>query len=180
MTVTASEKVRENRVRRMATRQGLRLVRSRRRDPLALDYGLYRLIDAGGSVLTRAKNLDDIEQALIPTDRGVVVTDIPDERTRAAALIDRLSEAADFNWGTHYPCLRDCLGDLASDLQSGKVSPTIEQIVAVVAREARAAQVQVLHDLSDYMAEYGDDLLGAGQPMDWVERRLAEWAEEQT
>jgi hypothetical protein len=29
----------------MAARQGLRLVKSRRRDPLALDYGTYRLVD---------------------------------------------------------------------------------------------------------------------------------------
>lgn len=37
------EKVRENRLRRMAERQGLMLVKSRRRDPRALDYGLYWL-----------------------------------------------------------------------------------------------------------------------------------------
>jgi hypothetical protein len=40
----SDEKVRENRLRRMAERQGLRLVKSRRRDPLALDYQLYALI----------------------------------------------------------------------------------------------------------------------------------------
>lgn len=39
-----SEKVRENRLRRMAERQGLKLVKSRRRDPLAVDYNLYALI----------------------------------------------------------------------------------------------------------------------------------------
>ena len=38
-----SIKVRENRLRRMAERQGLRLVKSRRRDPLAVDYGKYRV-----------------------------------------------------------------------------------------------------------------------------------------
>jgi len=35
----------ENSLRRAARRQGLRLVRSRRRDPRALDYGLYVLVD---------------------------------------------------------------------------------------------------------------------------------------
>jgi hypothetical protein len=40
----SDEKVRENRLRRMAERQGLKLVKSRRRDPLALDYQLYALI----------------------------------------------------------------------------------------------------------------------------------------
>lgn len=39
-------KVRENRLRRMARRQGLELVKSRRRDPRAIDYGLYWLVKA--------------------------------------------------------------------------------------------------------------------------------------
>jgi len=37
-------KVRENRMRRMAERQGLQLVKSRRRDPLALDYATYWIV----------------------------------------------------------------------------------------------------------------------------------------
>jgi hypothetical protein len=40
------DKVRENRLRRMADRQGLRLSRSRARDPRALTFGCYRLQDA--------------------------------------------------------------------------------------------------------------------------------------
>ncbi len=44
-----SIKVRENRLRRMARRQGLRLVKSRRRDPLAIGYGLYRVETADGA-----------------------------------------------------------------------------------------------------------------------------------
>jgi hypothetical protein len=39
-------KVREQRARRAAKRQGLELVKSRRRDPRALDYGGYMLVDA--------------------------------------------------------------------------------------------------------------------------------------
>jgi hypothetical protein len=41
-----SVKVRENRLRRKARRQGLELQKSRRRDPHALDYGTYQLVDA--------------------------------------------------------------------------------------------------------------------------------------
>src|SRR5262249_32001824 len=41
----AKTKVRENRLRRMASRQGLRLEKSRQRDPMALDYGKYRLLN---------------------------------------------------------------------------------------------------------------------------------------
>jgi hypothetical protein len=40
----AKTKVRENRLRRIASRQGLRLEKSRRRDPMALDYSKYRLV----------------------------------------------------------------------------------------------------------------------------------------
>jgi hypothetical protein len=42
--VTA-EKVRENRLRRMAERQGLELRKSRRRDPRAMDYGRWYIVD---------------------------------------------------------------------------------------------------------------------------------------
>lgn len=41
----SEEKVRENRLRRSADRQGLRLMKSRSRDPQAVDFGLYALID---------------------------------------------------------------------------------------------------------------------------------------
>jgi len=47
-----SEKVLENRVRRMADRQGYRLLKSRRRDPRAYDFGGYMIVDVqtGGAV----------------------------------------------------------------------------------------------------------------------------------
>ena len=58
-------KVDENRVRRAAGRQVLRLSRSRRRDPLAWDYGLYTLTDSSGSVtLAQSKDLTYIEWVL--------------------------------------------------------------------------------------------------------------------
>jgi hypothetical protein len=46
------DSVRENRARRMAARQALRLVKSRSRDPQAIDYGLYALINiqTGGAI----------------------------------------------------------------------------------------------------------------------------------
>lgn len=64
------EKVHENRVRRMARRQGLELEKSRRRDPLALDYGRYALIDEAGAVVAgveagrHAWALEDVERYL--------------------------------------------------------------------------------------------------------------------
>lgn len=53
----------ENRVRRMAGRQGLRLSRSRRRDFRAYDYGVYTLSGANGPLL-RSTDLAEIEAAL--------------------------------------------------------------------------------------------------------------------
>ena len=45
MTTDHATKVRENRVRRAAHRQGLILVKSRSRDPRAIGYGTYVLVD---------------------------------------------------------------------------------------------------------------------------------------
>ena len=66
-----SDKVRENRLRRMADRQGLRLVKSRRRDERAVDYGGYMLVDVqtGGAVcgygpFGYAADLDEVEAYL--------------------------------------------------------------------------------------------------------------------
>jgi hypothetical protein len=60
------DKVRENRLRRMASRQGLALRRSRRRDRRALDYGLYWLTDASGASVTSFSgvSLDEAERYL--------------------------------------------------------------------------------------------------------------------
>jgi hypothetical protein len=66
-----AQKIRENRLRRMAERQGLRLEKSRRRDKRAYDYGTYQLIDPYTNALVASGNqhgyglsLDEIEQAL--------------------------------------------------------------------------------------------------------------------
>lgn len=67
-----NEKVRENRLRRMAKRQGLELSRSRRRDPRALDYGAWFVTRRtapgwrGNALLTseHGMNLDEVEAFL--------------------------------------------------------------------------------------------------------------------
>jgi len=47
-----AERVRENRLRRLARKYDLRLVKSRSRNPAAIDYGLYAIIDiyTGGTI----------------------------------------------------------------------------------------------------------------------------------
>ena len=44
-------KINQNRLRLAAARQGYRLSKSRRRDPRALDFGLYWLTDQSGRVV---------------------------------------------------------------------------------------------------------------------------------
>jgi hypothetical protein len=52
MPSSTPEKVRENRLRRIAARRGLRLEKARRRDRLAPDYGRWSLVrrETGGEV----------------------------------------------------------------------------------------------------------------------------------
>jgi hypothetical protein len=64
MASSTLEKVRENRLRRMASRQGLQVLKSRRRDPRALDYGTYWLVDASGVEVARG-DVDAIEARLM-------------------------------------------------------------------------------------------------------------------
>ena len=74
------EKVRENRLRRMAERQGLALHKNRRRDPRARDYGLYWLqwVDAATPShdawigYPDGLTVDEVEAYLTrePADRG--------------------------------------------------------------------------------------------------------------
>jgi hypothetical protein len=57
------EKVRINRLRRMATRQGYQLHRTRRIDPRATDYGTFTLTPAKGKARAFA-SIDEVEAFL--------------------------------------------------------------------------------------------------------------------
>jgi hypothetical protein len=75
MPMTENEKVRENRLRRAAERQGLKLEKSRVRDPRALTYGGWRLVAEQGGIVygDEAKasrgsyglSLDQVEEYLL-------------------------------------------------------------------------------------------------------------------
>ena len=58
-----TDKVRENRLRRAANRQGLKLIKSRRRDPRALDFGAYWLVTASGNVIVTSEQGTDLDGA---------------------------------------------------------------------------------------------------------------------
>src|SRR6476646_4466974 len=77
MTIDTETKTRENRLRRKASLYGLRLSKSPRRDPDALDYGLYGLFDERTNFLinqpligrfVHSWTLDDVEAYLISDD----------------------------------------------------------------------------------------------------------------
>ena len=64
-------KIRENRLRRMAERQGLAVCKSKRRDPRAVDYGLYHILDTSNNSLIAgawpndySMTLDEVEEWL--------------------------------------------------------------------------------------------------------------------
>jgi hypothetical protein len=66
-----SLKVRENKLRRMASRQRIEFHKSRRRDSLAWDYGRYWLLVPGGRVIGGSQvgeppglSLDEVEKHL--------------------------------------------------------------------------------------------------------------------
>jgi hypothetical protein len=68
---TNVDKIRENRLRRMAERQGLQLQKSRRRDPRATEFGTYQLLDRSNDTLAGrggqngyGMTLDEVERAL--------------------------------------------------------------------------------------------------------------------
>jgi hypothetical protein len=88
--MAGEEKARENRLRRAAKRQGLRLVKSRRRDPLAVGYGLYWVVATDGDALLpdQAMNLDAVEAHLLPSlGAGDTVMYQPDETTSVLATV---------------------------------------------------------------------------------------------
>jgi hypothetical protein len=71
----ATAKSREDVLRRVAERRGMRLEKSKRKDRLALDYGTYHLVDAFTNTLKYSGGSDgrpygltlaDVEEILAP------------------------------------------------------------------------------------------------------------------
>lgn len=64
MEDAATHKVRENRLRRVAARQGLTFRKVRRIDARAIDYGHIHLVDEADTLVLDAANLDEVEAFL--------------------------------------------------------------------------------------------------------------------
>lgn len=99
---TVSEKVRENRLRRMASRQGYRVLKSRRRDDRAYDYGGYMIIDAntnfvvwGSHPLAFCLSLGDVEDWLtLPDDQREQINQPakPEAKSKPVANVVKLQQ----------------------------------------------------------------------------------------
>ncbi len=68
MATTTADKIREKRLRNAAKRQGYDIVKSRTRDPRALDYGGYMIVDPYDNTVEAGSgfslSIDDVEKWL--------------------------------------------------------------------------------------------------------------------
>ncbi|MDQ1743883.1 MAG: hypothetical protein QOE23_2222 [Pseudonocardiales bacterium] len=64
MADSTPDKVLENRLRRMAARQGYTVRRTRRRDPRAIDYGTYSVLSPAGEVVVEGLTIKQLEEWL--------------------------------------------------------------------------------------------------------------------
>ena len=105
-----NDRVRENRLRRMAARQGLRLVKSPRRDQYANGYGTYRLVSSrdgepryGDAVTGYGMDLDAVEQQLKarpPTPSAAATGDgRPSGAATAGGAVSELTVAVQYRTG---------------------------------------------------------------------------------
>lgn len=65
LPVVSSDRVRVNRLRRMAQRQGIVLHKSRRRDERAKDYATWTVLDPDRDVVLSGLTADQVERYLL-------------------------------------------------------------------------------------------------------------------
>jgi hypothetical protein len=75
----------ENRLRRNAKRRGFQLVKSARRDPYALDYGLYVLVSDGSGGAGRVRGGNDEVEAMFANGEGRTMVEIAETLNLMAA-----------------------------------------------------------------------------------------------
>jgi hypothetical protein len=166
----AEAKVREARLRRMAERQGLYLRKSRRRDPLALAYGGYQLIDPRSSSLVFGEvagygfgvSLDDIEDYL----RRPRVDRHPDRavsngQSSAGVVVERVPVPA---WANDLLLRRPDQADvlvLPQRVRDGRGEYAVDDLVGVKALRAVGIRADWAHAEPEdrtFVSEYSADV----------------------
>lgn len=127
MTATA-EKVRENRLRAAAERQGFEVRKSRRRDPRARDYGAYMIVNPGDGTIEAGghggMSLDDVEKWLAGNEDVLVAWALTDDEARDLGVPGQVSPTT--GWvviggeGMHNPepAIENFHGDVGEDMYS--------------------------------------------------------------
>ncbi len=123
-----SNKVRENRIRRMAERQGLILAKSRRRDHMALDYGKYALVNDSNCVVYGSAScgydadLDDIEEFLTCDSEAILKMAIDEMRLdKIAPTISKLyAEGKEGESDALVKAFQKAVSDIEAIIREGK------------------------------------------------------------
>jgi hypothetical protein len=167
----AEQKVREAKLRRMAERQGLHLQRSRRRDPLALDYDGYQLIDPRSNALVFGElaghgfraTLDDIE-VYLKRPRADHRPDRAMNSGRSAAVIVDWVQVP--GWANDLLLRRRDEAELLilpQRVRDGRGEYRDADLQGVRALHAAGVRVDWAHEESDrtFISEYGAGEVGA-------------------
>ena len=96
MDTSTVDKVRENRLRRMAHRQGLSLVKSARRDSLATDYGKYMILGPVGTAYGADAKSGLATLDLEETERWLTADRTPFVTHARTALINEILSIAEW------------------------------------------------------------------------------------
>lgn len=144
------DKTRENRLRRVAERYGYRLSRSTRRDPEALDYGLYALFDlqSGGAVnpalidrFAHSWTLDDVEQYLTKSRNDMADIIKMDPREFIKRNVTRILTPEDHDPEQWALAVVDGCAELGRTLTQGELEIIVQQSAAPIPVEAMVDEI---------------------------------------
>jgi len=136
------DKVRENRLRRMAERQGLALQKCRRRDPRALGFGTYRLVDPlRNRVVASIQSMGDYGYDLADVEQFLTEREGPREPTTTRDELDVVTvfggKAAKGAFVAAYMAVQSAAYGYGR--HSGEIEPTRRAIYAAAVEAVRQA-----------------------------------------
>jgi len=177
--------VRENRLRRMAQRQGLRVIKSRRRDPYARDYGTYLLVDArenwnvGGGARGPELTIDELEDHLTGEEpnatRGRRINGMTNDEPAPDEMMKRLeyertvseAHARALEWAEE-----PSLPSFAELRRYRLRAAELHWMVAAGHPGSRRDADLILHELEEFIAPYERELGSISNADEGVVRRF--------